>query len=161
MARRSTASSWAAWRGPPAARTVSGIPIRSRNWRAAASISEVKSGVDQAQGRADEAYAKATLAERLANGYIEYEVVSTHRVQFDFDDYRLTSEAELVLDDLGAKLASYPRYVLEIRGYADEVVCLHAPAFFQAVGQFYRNFPQVEDEEVIAILSASSPGSRP
>jgi len=82
-------------------------------------ITDVQSGVDRAQGRADEAFEKATLAERLANGYIEYEVVSTHRVQFDFDDYTLTSDAQLVLDDLGAKLPSYPRYVLEIRGYAD------------------------------------------
>jgi predicted phosphoribosyltransferase len=32
------------------------------------------------------------------------------------------------------------------------VVCLEAPAWFQAVGQFYMDFPQVEDEEVIAIL---------
>lgn len=82
-------------------------------------FTEAKSGVDRAQARADEAFEKATLAERLANGQVEYEVVSEHRVQFDFDDYRLTPDAELVLDDLGAKLASYPRYVLEIRGYAD------------------------------------------
>ena len=39
---------------------------------------------------------------------------------------------------------------------ADEVVCLEAPAEFYAVGQFYREFPQVEDEEVIALLSASA-----
>lgn len=81
--------------------------------------SELSAGVQQAQSRADQAYEKATLAERLANGHIAYEVVSTHRVHFDFDDYRLTSEAQSVLDDLGAKLSSYPRYVLEIRGYAD------------------------------------------
>lgn len=36
---------------------------------------------------------------------------------------------------------------------ADEVVCLHAPEYFQAVGQFYADFGQVEDEEVIALLS--------
>ena len=35
---------------------------------------------------------------------------------------------------------------------ADDVVCLHAPENFQAVGQFYREFPQVEDEAVIALL---------
>lgn len=39
-----------------------------------------------------------------------------------------------------------------VRPLADEVVCLHAPHYFQAVGQFYRHFPQVEDEEVIALL---------
>jgi putative phosphoribosyl transferase len=38
---------------------------------------------------------------------------------------------------------------------ADEVVCLEAPEFFQAVGQFYRHFDQVEDDEVIALLKAA------
>ncbi|MDC7715491.1 phosphoribosyltransferase family protein [Vogesella sp. LYT5W] len=39
-----------------------------------------------------------------------------------------------------------------VRPQADDVVCLHAPYYFQAVGQFYRHFPQVEDEEVLALL---------
>ena len=46
---------------------------------------------------------------------------------------------------------------LELVGpYADEVVCLETPENFFAVGQFYRSFPQVEDEEVVALL-----GTRP
>ncbi len=36
---------------------------------------------------------------------------------------------------------------------ADEVVCLSAPEFFQAVGQFYEDFTQVDDAEVVALLS--------
>lgn len=40
----------------------------------------------------------------------------------------------------------------KIRGYADEVICLQTPAFFQAVGQFYADFPQIGDAEVEAIL---------
>lgn len=32
------------------------------------------------------------------------------------------------------------------------MVCLDAPWGFHAVGQFYRHFPQVEDEEVLALL---------
>ena len=43
-----------------------------------------------------------------------------------------------------------------IQPYADEVVCLEAPANFHAVGQFYRSFPQVEDEEVVALLAKST-----
>lgn len=39
---------------------------------------------------------------------------------------------------------------------ADEVVCLAAPPYFQAVSQFYENFDQVEDAEVARILSAHS-----
>ncbi len=47
-----------------------------------------------------------------------------------------------------------PDTLVKVRELADEVVCLQAPEFFQAVGQFYRHFPQVEDEEVIALLKA-------
>jgi predicted phosphoribosyltransferase len=47
-----------------------------------------------------------------------------------------------------------PETVEKVRELADEVVCLQTPEFFQAVGQFYRDFPQVEDEEVIALLKA-------
>jgi predicted phosphoribosyltransferase len=42
--------------------------------------------------------------------------------------------------------------------YCDEMVCLETPFDFYAVGQFYRHFPQVEDEEVIAALEGR-PGS--
>lgn len=45
-----------------------------------------------------------------------------------------------------------PEALEKIRPLADEVLCLQAPDDFQAVGQFYRHFPQVDDEEVIALL---------
>lgn len=52
-----------------------------------------------------------------------------------------------------------PDTLEKIRPYADEVVCLEAPAFFHAVGQFYADFPQVDDEEVIRILRESGQSS--
>jgi predicted phosphoribosyltransferase len=39
-----------------------------------------------------------------------------------------------------------------LRGEADEVISLHTPTLFYAVGQFYVNFDQVDDEEVVALL---------
>ena len=42
----------------------------------------------------------------------------------------------------------------KVRALADEVVCLMTPPDFQAVGQFYRDFPQVTDEAVVALLKA-------
>jgi predicted phosphoribosyltransferase len=39
-----------------------------------------------------------------------------------------------------------------VREVADEVICLHSPVLFFAVGQFYENFAQVSDEEVVAFL---------
>lgn len=46
-----------------------------------------------------------------------------------------------------------PNSLEHIRPYADEVVCLEIPEYFHAVGQFYRQFPQVEDQEVVALLA--------
>ncbi|HEX9758291.1 MAG TPA: phosphoribosyltransferase family protein [Nitrospiria bacterium] len=39
-----------------------------------------------------------------------------------------------------------------IRELADDTVCLEVPADFMAVGQFFEEFSQVSDDEVIAIL---------
>ena len=47
---------------------------------------------------------------------------------------------------------SPPETLRKIQTLADEVVCLDAPDNFRAVGQFYADFPQVEDDEVIEIL---------
>jgi len=47
-----------------------------------------------------------------------------------------------------------PDTLYRVARYADEVVCLDAPLGFHAVGQFYLSFPQVDDEEVIALLQA-------
>lgn len=44
---------------------------------------------------------------------------------------------------------------------ADEVVCLHQPEDFEAVGQYYRQFPQVSDDEVLAILRQYQAARRP
>jgi putative phosphoribosyl transferase len=52
------------------------------------------------------------------------------------------------------------RSLSEMRAFADEIVCLETPAVFEAVGRHYRHFGQVEDEEVVALLAATSPGSR-
>ncbi|MEK7590803.1 MAG: phosphoribosyltransferase family protein [Patescibacteria group bacterium] len=39
---------------------------------------------------------------------------------------------------------------------ADEVTCLQTPGWFMAVGQFFEEFPQVEDEEVVEILRGNA-----
>jgi putative phosphoribosyl transferase len=39
-----------------------------------------------------------------------------------------------------------------LRGSVDRLVCLHAPQDFHAVGQFFRDFAQVEDDEVVRLL---------
>ncbi|MEQ6916226.1 phosphoribosyltransferase [Halomonas aquatica] len=48
--------------------------------------------------------------------------------------------------------AAPPDTVARLESLADEVVCLETPWNFQAVGQFFTDFDQVEDEEVIMLL---------
>ncbi len=45
-----------------------------------------------------------------------------------------------------------PQRLKEIQRDCDEVVCLLSPEEFWAIGQFYEDFRQVEDDEVVAIL---------
>ena len=48
-----------------------------------------------------------------------------------------------------------PRALERMRAVADDVVCPLKPEMFRAVGEFFRTFGQVDDEEVISILSGS------
>ncbi|HUY20460.1 MAG TPA: phosphoribosyltransferase family protein [Candidatus Binataceae bacterium] len=54
-----------------------------------------------------------------------------------------------------------PEIIEALRGEADEIVCLETPAEFYAVGQFYRDFHQVSDDEVKAILQSGRPAASP
>jgi len=47
-----------------------------------------------------------------------------------------------------------PRVVTQLKGLVDEVVVLHASEWFFGIGQFYEQFFQVEDDEVIDCLRA-------
>ena len=46
------------------------------------------------------------------------------------------------------------------RQHCDELICLLAPSSFRAVGQFYANFTQVEDDQVLALLREAQSGER-
>lgn len=48
-----------------------------------------------------------------------------------------------------------PETITALQSEADAIVCLSTPVFFHAVGQFYANFTQTTDEEVIELLDAA------
>ena len=50
-----------------------------------------------------------------------------------------------------------PSTVQRLRRKVDEVVCLTTPADFMAVGEWYDDFTQVTDQEVIELLGAEVP----
>ncbi|WP_404960069.1 phosphoribosyltransferase family protein [Streptomyces sp. 147326] len=54
-----------------------------------------------------------------------------------------------------------PDAVARLRTEADEVVCLSAPPAFRAVGEWYEDFSQTPDEEVVALLTRAAAGPGP
>lgn len=57
-------------------------------------------------------------------------------------------------------VAAHERLV-QVRRSCDEVVCLICPEDFWSIGQFYENFEQVDDEQVIALLRVQDAHSIP
>jgi predicted phosphoribosyltransferase len=57
---------------------------------------------------------------------------------------------------VAATAVAPPDTVARLEAEADEVVCLETPSSFYAVGQFFEDFSQVEDREVMVLLSESS-----
>jgi len=54
-----------------------------------------------------------------------------------------------------------PESVAELRAAADEVVVLATPAAFFAIGQFYRDFSQTSDEDVVQLLDVAAERAAP
>ncbi|MDQ0796324.1 phosphoribosyltransferase [Streptomyces sp. B1I3] len=51
-----------------------------------------------------------------------------------------------------------PDVVARLREDVDEVVCLSTPSLFSAVGEWYRDFSQTSDEEVVSLLARAPRG---
>ncbi len=49
-----------------------------------------------------------------------------------------------------------PEATAKLGGAADEAICLEAPSRFFAVGQWYRDFSQTSDAEVVSLLEEAS-----
>jgi predicted phosphoribosyltransferase len=45
-----------------------------------------------------------------------------------------------------------PTTIQELKQQTNHIICLYTPNFFQAIGQFYNNFNQTSDQEVITLL---------
>jgi putative phosphoribosyl transferase len=125
---------------------------------------------------AGEAYIAAAVAAERAKIAARRAAYAPHRPPIDPHD-RLV----IVLDDglaTGATMEAAlhdlrergPRHLVcaapvasveareRVTPYADEIVCLACPAGFGSVGQYYDFFPQVSDDEVLAILRDAGRG---
>jgi predicted phosphoribosyltransferase len=54
-----------------------------------------------------------------------------------------------------------PDHLEEVGRWCDDVVCLLRPEAFWAIGQFYEDFTQVEDDQVVDLLRQAKLVSRP
>jgi len=60
------------------------------------------------------------------------------------------------LEELILAVPVGPRDTIErLKRKVDQLICLHAPEIFWAVGSFYHAFDQTTDEEVVALLERS------
>jgi predicted phosphoribosyltransferase len=75
----------------------------------------------------------------------------------DYPKYPRQKPRELIV----AVPVASPDRLEEVRRWCDDVVCLLAPELFWAVGQFYEEFTQVEDEQAVQLLREFAPAARP
>jgi putative phosphoribosyl transferase len=54
-----------------------------------------------------------------------------------------------------------PESLESLRHDADEVVCVETPEYFFAIGQWYADFSQTPDDEVVALLESTGAGEKP
>lgn len=98
------------------------------------------------QGRARPALAGATVV------VVDDGIATGTTVRAALQALRRRAPGRLVLAVPVAPLDTVERLRTEV----DQLVCLVMPAPFQAVGLHYRDFHQVEDDEVIAALDAAA-----
>ena len=125
---------------------------------------------------ADEAYVEDEVNERLAEIAKQRKLYKAHkppvpvagRTAILVDD-GLATGATMIAAVQATALARPLRLVVAVpvsgpealraiqaMKQVDETVCLLTPAWFEGVGQFYRDFRQIEDEEVVKILEESA-----
>lgn len=68
------------------------------------------------------------------------------------------TRAAMPLAQIAAAPVASPEALALVEPLADQVVCLHAPEDFRAVGQFYRSFGQVEEAEAVRLVHSRQAG---
>lgn len=72
-----------------------------------------------------------------------------------------TLQGEKTREVIVAVPVASPDSLEQIRPLCDDIVCLLEPETFWAIGQFYQDFTQVEDEQVVSLLRECAPAARP
>jgi len=91
-----------------------------------ADISKLKDQTDanadqlaRLQGLADQLSQKTDMAINSAKGFEDYQTLWTGVINFGFDSYDITGEAEQILMECGDKMNEHPEALVEIAGHTD------------------------------------------
>ena len=105
--------------------------------------------------RRQESYRRGRSATPVANRtviVIDDGIATGATVRAGLQALRQQGPAHLVL----AVPVAPPETIRALQHEVDEIVCLHAPANFMAVGRFYSDFNQTTDEEVVELLDEAT-----
>jgi predicted phosphoribosyltransferase len=130
-----------------------GIDRQSLKQQAARELQEIERRLGAYRGARVESAAPVTAPEYRGRIVILVDdgIATGYTVQAALRSLRRQKPARLVL----AVPVASPDSLSRLGPDADEVICLLTPEDFYAVGQFYRDFRQTTDQEVIAALADS------
>ncbi len=105
--------------------------------------------------RRQQIYRKGRAAPRLADRtviVVDDGIATGGTIRAALRGVRRAGPAKLIL----AAPVAPSDTVQSLRAEADDVVCLETPSDFDAIGQFYADFRQVSDDEVVALLERAN-----
>jgi len=105
--------------------------------------------------RRQQIYRKGRAAPRLADRtviVVDDGIATGGTIRAALRGVRRAGPARLIL----AAPVAPSEAVQSLRAEADDVVCLETPSDFDAIGQFYADFRQVSDDEVVALLERAN-----
>jgi len=77
--------------------------------------------IKRLQALTTELSGKTEKALNMAKGFENYQVIWEGVVNFDFDSFEMTQLSKDNLEELGIKMADYPRSLLEMAGHTDQM----------------------------------------
>ncbi len=85
----------------------------------AGDISANKSELDKLKSLTQQLEEKADMAINEAKGYENYQVIWEGEIYFNFNSYKITTEAQTILDEAGDKMVANKSAIMELAGYCD------------------------------------------